>query len=341
MARAGVTYTEVAKAAETLKQQGQDPTIERVRGILGTGSNSTLNKHLKQWKNTHLKEGSISGLPDDLLRTVKSLHESIQGNAELKIEEVTKELNAVIDDLRGKLTTAQEQNNELTHNNEQLTQQNEELSNQLEIANKDNLTYQLKHEQLEQDVTRLTAELTEEKERVKQLQAHIEHYQEKTAEDRQQERNQHQLAQQQSQNYIDQLTGQVNELTKQISVLRAQEEESSTTASNLEKENIELAQRLNEETNKNEELNANLTLKTSEIEKLIETKQKLQDDYRSAFAEKSVAEKAVEHLSVTLQKTESDLDDAKERLLLVSEENKLVIQQKAEMQGQLNQLQNS
>ena len=77
------------------------------------------------------------------------------------------------------------------------------------------------------------------------------------------------------------------------------------------------------------------------IEKLIETKQKMQGDYRSAFADKSVAEKEVEHLSVTLQKTESDLNDTKERLSLVNEENKLVIQQKAEMQGQLNQLQNS
>jgi len=334
MARAGVTYTEVAKAAETLKQQGQDPTIERVRGLLGTGSNSTLNKHLKQWKNTHLEEGSISGLPDDLLRTVKSLHESIQGNAELKIEEVTKELNAVIDDLRTKLTTAQEQNNELTHNNEQLTQQNEELSNQLEVTNKDNFTYQLKQEQLAQDVTRLTSELAEEKEGTKQLQAHIEHYQEKTAEDRQQERKQHQLALQQSQHYIDQLTSE-------LSTLRNQEEQSSAAASNLEKENATLQQRLNENINKNEELNANLSRKASEVEKLIETKQKLQDDYRSAFAEKSVAEQTVEHLSVTLRKTESDLNDTKEKLSLVNEENKLVIQQKAEVQGQLNQLQNS
>lgn len=334
MARAGVTYTEVAKAAETLKQQGQDPTIERVRGLLGTGSNSTLNKHLKQWKNTHLEEGSTSGLPDDLLRTVKSLHESIQGNAELKIEEVTTELTAVIDDLRAKLKTAQEQNDQLIHNNEQLAQQNEELSNQLKIANKDHLTYQLKQEQLEQNVTRLTSELAEEKESIKQLQSHIEHYQEKTAEDRQQERNQHQLAQQQSQNYIDQLMSE-------LSTLRNQEEQSSAAVSNLEKENATLQQRLNENINKNEELNANLSRKASEMEKLIETKQKLQDDYRSAFAEKSVAEKAVEHLSVTLRKTESDLNDTKEKLSLVSEENKLVIQQKAEMKGQLNQLQNS
>jgi len=334
MARSGVTYTEVAKAAEKVKQQGFEPTVDRVREKLGTGSKSTIGPHLRQWKSANLGEGSISGLPNDLLRTVKSLHESIQGDAELKINEITTELNAVIGDLRTKLTAAQEQNGELASNNEQLTQQNQELSDQLKIANQNNLTYQLKQEQLEQDVTRLTSELVDEKEGTKQLQAHIEHYQEKTAEDRQQERKQHQSAQQQSQNHIDQLTNQ-------LSVLQEQKEASSAAVSDLEKENVTLQQRLGEKINKNEELNASLAHKTSEIKKLIETKQKLQDDYSLTFAEKLAAEKAVEHLSVTLQKTETDLNDTKERLSLVSEENKLVIQQKAEMQGQLNQLQNS
>lgn len=334
MARAGVTYTEVAKAAETVKQQGFEPTVDRVREKLGTGSKSTIGPHLKQWKSANLGEGAIPSLPDELLRTVKSLHESIQGNAELKIKEVTTELNAVIGDLRAELAAAQKQNDELIKNNNQLTQQNQELTDQLATADKNNLTFQLRQELLEQDVTRLKSELTEEKEDAKQLQAHFEHYQEKTAEDRQQERKQHQSAQQQSQNHIDQLTNQ-------LSVLQEQKEASSAAVSDLEKENVTLQQKLGEKINKNEELNASLAHKTSEIEKLIETKQKLQDDYNLTFAEKLAAEKAVEHLSVTLQKTETDLNDTKERFSLVSEENKLVIQQKAEMQGQLNQLQNS
>jgi len=334
MARAGVTYTEVAKAAETVKEQGFEPTVDRVREKLGTGSKSTIGPHLKQWKSSILGEGAIPGLPDELLKAVKSLHESILGEAGLKISEATTELSVVIDNLRAKLAEAQEQNGELANSNEQLTQQNQELTDQLETTNKGNLTFQLKQEQLEQAVNRLKDELAEKKQNAKQLQANLEHYQEKTAEDRQQERNQHQLAQQQSQNYIDQLTNQ-------LSVLREKKEESNSLVSSLEKENLTLQQKFNEIINKNEDLSANLAHKTSEVEKLIERKQKIQDDYSSVFAEKSAAEKAVEHLSVTLQKTEADLNDTKERLSLVSEENKLVIQQKAEMQGQLYQLQNS
>lgn len=324
MARSGVTYTEVAKAAETVKQQGFEPTVDRVREQLGTGSKSTIGPHLRQWKSANLGEGAISGLPDDLLRTVKSLHESIQGDAELKINEVTTELNAVISDLRTKLTAAQEQNGELASNNEQLTQKNQELTDQLETTNKDNLTFQLKQEQLGQDVTRLTSELADEKEGARQLQAHFEHYQEKTAEDRQQERKQHQSAQQQSQNHIDQLTNQ-------LSVLQEQKEESSAAVFNLEKENVTLQQKLDEKINKNEELNASLAHKTSEIEKLIEKKQKLQDDYSLTFAEKLAAEKAVEHLSVTLRKTEEDVS-------VLRAENKVILNEKAIAEGQLKQL---
>ena len=42
MARAGVTYHDVAKAAEAIKTQGQEPTVDRVREHMGTGSKSTI-----------------------------------------------------------------------------------------------------------------------------------------------------------------------------------------------------------------------------------------------------------------------------------------------------------
>ena len=42
MARAGVTYHDVAKAAEAIKSQRQEPTVDRVREHLGTGSKSTI-----------------------------------------------------------------------------------------------------------------------------------------------------------------------------------------------------------------------------------------------------------------------------------------------------------
>lgn len=50
MARSGIIYEDVKNAAETLLGRGLHPTIQRVREILGTGSNTTISEHLKHWQ---------------------------------------------------------------------------------------------------------------------------------------------------------------------------------------------------------------------------------------------------------------------------------------------------
>ncbi len=50
MARSGIRYEEVQAAAETLLGRGLNPTIQRVREVLGTGSNTTISEHLKSWQ---------------------------------------------------------------------------------------------------------------------------------------------------------------------------------------------------------------------------------------------------------------------------------------------------
>ncbi len=341
MARAGVTYIQVAKAAEMLKQQALEPTVDRVREQLGTGSKSTIGPYLKKWKSGNLDKDSISGLPDELLKTVKSLHERLQGEATLKVEEVTTNLNQSISKLREELVSARSDIKELTSQNEQLTSQNQSLSKQLETTNIDNVAFELKQQQLEQETTRLTALLSEEKGEAKQVRAQYEYFQEKSAVDRQEQRNQHQLALQQSQNHIDQLNNQLKELNTDISALKTQQKESSAALSMVEKENLTLKQQLSEKNHKVDELGDKLTEKNLEIEKLIETKQKIQDDYSATLKKQLTAEKDVEYLSDTLKKTESDLSDARNKLSRLNNENKLIIQEKAIIQGQFTQLQNS
>jgi septal ring factor EnvC (AmiA/AmiB activator) len=50
MARYGVTFEKVATIAAELISQGINPTVDRVRTQLGTGSKSTIAKHLKRWR---------------------------------------------------------------------------------------------------------------------------------------------------------------------------------------------------------------------------------------------------------------------------------------------------
>lgn len=50
MARPGLSYEDVKKTAAVLVEQGMDPSIQRIRAVLGTGSNSTIADYLKRWR---------------------------------------------------------------------------------------------------------------------------------------------------------------------------------------------------------------------------------------------------------------------------------------------------
>lgn len=69
MARSGIRYEEVKDAAETLLSRGLSPTIQRVREVLGTGSNTTISDHLKRWQQ-RLAEAPLTILPPAVPETV-------------------------------------------------------------------------------------------------------------------------------------------------------------------------------------------------------------------------------------------------------------------------------
>jgi len=50
MARPGVEYDDVARVAQQLMSQGEVPSVQKIRLRLGTGSNTTINAHLKAWQ---------------------------------------------------------------------------------------------------------------------------------------------------------------------------------------------------------------------------------------------------------------------------------------------------
>lgn len=88
MARAGILYSDVAKAASQLADSGKSPTVDTVRDAMGnTGSKSTIAPMLKRWKAEHQDTvaASDSGIPTSLLVAVKSLYEYLQAEVGKKI----------------------------------------------------------------------------------------------------------------------------------------------------------------------------------------------------------------------------------------------------------------
>jgi len=65
MSRPGVSYEDVSKVATTLLSQGTHPSVQRVRNVLGTGSNTTIDRFLKSWQET-FKQEKRTVLPETL-----------------------------------------------------------------------------------------------------------------------------------------------------------------------------------------------------------------------------------------------------------------------------------
>jgi hypothetical protein len=93
MSRIGITYEEVATAAETILATRKNPTIERIRTELGgTGSNTTISKYLQDWRSKQLlsTQGSLPATtpPDTVHAAVNHVWEQIHEESAIEIKKV-------------------------------------------------------------------------------------------------------------------------------------------------------------------------------------------------------------------------------------------------------------
>jgi colicin import membrane protein len=71
LGRPGVTFAEVAAVADRIKARGERPTVQRVRGELGSGSLATLQRHFTAWREQN-RAGAVESvtLPVELQRAM-------------------------------------------------------------------------------------------------------------------------------------------------------------------------------------------------------------------------------------------------------------------------------
>ncbi len=103
MARAGILYSQVAKAASQLAAAGKAPTIDTVREALGdTGSKSTIAPMLKRWKAEHQEvvASGDTGLPVDLVEAVKGVYQRLQDDVVRQLEAVNEAHEQVLATVR-------------------------------------------------------------------------------------------------------------------------------------------------------------------------------------------------------------------------------------------------
>lgn len=120
--RSGVTYQDVALAAEQLQQAGERPTIERIRAHLGSrGSNTTISKYLQVWReqaNSIPDASEKKSTPNIVQAAVDSVWQQMRVQADAEIAAIQETARQSITAAQ---TAAEEAERALSQANQQLT----------------------------------------------------------------------------------------------------------------------------------------------------------------------------------------------------------------------------
>ncbi|MBR9829320.1 MAG: hypothetical protein GYB41_11845 [Oceanospirillales bacterium] len=150
MARPGITYEEVAAAADALVAEGERPTINAVRDALSTGSPNTIHKHLTAWKVAQAPaRRETARLPDELAAALA--------------EEIERQAARARADAEGRALEAQQTADTLAETGEALEEQVADLTAQVaEVAGERDQVIE-ERDRLTEERDRLAAELERER----------------------------------------------------------------------------------------------------------------------------------------------------------------------------------
>lgn len=93
MSRPGVDYETVKQTAVKLLSQGIAPSVQKIRDELGTGSNTTIAKHLKFWRDDYAKKTIHhlpATMPKELISTFEVLWQTAMEHAQNQLAEYKK-----------------------------------------------------------------------------------------------------------------------------------------------------------------------------------------------------------------------------------------------------------
>lgn len=328
MGRTGIGYAEVADAALALQAEGKIATVDAIRNRLGTGSKTTINQHLKQWKSD---QEQIEGLqlPKELHTVVAGLWERLQTECALKIEAIVQDHKNECENLQSTLAEAQqsqfaaEQHSQTleTHLNNAATQ-NEHLQREAR---------QLKQAllQLEERYTATHSQLTDSKaENVRlhqlasQIQRNLEHYQQAIEQLRTEQALENEKQQQHYQTQLANLTTkwQVTEVELARTTQNLNQLEQQLSQYDIDNAALKL---LSEQRDRE---NSVLQERLSQLQQALETERSAKQSFQTHIH-------ALEQRNAVLQdqnvRFESALENAHNNLILVEQEKNQLFTEKA------------
>lgn len=194
MGRPGIRYQDVATAAQQLSGQGQHPTIDSVRQLLGTGSTSTIAPHLRAWKARQDQTRLIANkeqLPEELVALIKGLWERVIGQAEVQVSAIQQQADQQVSESRQHLQSMEQENKGLQQRYHQLQHTCSQLTHDKLGIEQALIQLRNDHTALQSDVKNFNLRFTDQQARIdglqrinQQTQANLEHYREVMCEQR-------------------------------------------------------------------------------------------------------------------------------------------------------------
>ena len=172
MARIGISFEDVRDAALKLQDQGLLPTVERIRAQLGSGSHSTIARHLRDRRTQQEIPADGSPLPPAALNSLGAAWQALQSETTQALEENRQRAQAEKTALEAQLADALQTNILQACRIEQLDRARHSLERRL---NRERLQHQRTQRQLQHaQLSTLRAQQTSKALRMELIQARSE-----------------------------------------------------------------------------------------------------------------------------------------------------------------------
>ena len=294
-----------------------------MREHLGTGSKSTIAPLLKRWRSDNGETADIGGLPNDLIEVVKSLHERVQQMADHRIEQARQEFKELNEELRKKLNDADNTVAQLNARQKDLEMQIGQLNDK--VAQKaqalEDTRIKLTKAELQRDeaiarTAELKVSVAELKQENKDIREHFEHYQQRTAEDRQQEREQFRAVTQGLKDQVRGLQHRFTQAESKASELFDANAQLQSNAGKLAQVNATLNRELNGKIEDIQELKQNLEDSLTKYRDFQHKNEQLVENMAVITTQKAEVEKQVAVLSQALEAAKAELKACQDKICI-------------------------
>ena len=350
MARTGITYFDVEKAATKLTGLNKNPTIENIRHDLGTGSSSTIAKYLRQWKdkqNDTQLIASAEKIPETLVELMKGLWERVCIEADEKVKHITDQSALNLTDINQKLQ-------KMTQENKMLEQKQHQSLQKISVLTNDKLSLEQAIIKLQNEATELKSEnngallrISDKQEQIdelkrlnNQVQTNLDHYRDISREQRLNEQQQYEQQIKQLEQTNHYYLQQITDLKKQNQLTDDKYEKMQREFQLIENAHRDLSEKFRYAGNQLNDAKNKLNDSIKSIDEKQIQLHEINERFRVQEKITLDAQQQVALLSSQLKSTEKHLADSQNQNKSLAHEKWISDQEKAQLSGQLKQVTN-